>query len=137
MRDHGALVRLLDARARMPFAGLPEHAVCILVAALAVQTQTGRDPLRGLRRRLKTPLGSQRLLAELGGLRAAVTSRLGAEIPTATAARGDIVLIGEPWCAGEFLALVEGATLVAAGETGWTRYPRAAAVTAWNAEGSA
>jgi hypothetical protein len=129
-RDHHALVALLDARMRAPFAWGTND--CVSFALDAAQAQTGVD----LRPRLGCTWSTRRratqALARRGGLRAAVDGVLRRVAP-AKAHRGDIGLAEGP--DGPFLVVIEGDLLVGVALDGLVRLPRAALRYAWSLDG--
>lgn len=129
-RDHGALLALLETRARVPFGHRTQD--CVKLAAAAVAAQTGRDVLGDLS--WSTRREARALLKEEGGLRRAVNRRL-APIAPAMAARGDIAGVIDRQF-GIRLMIVEGALLVGPGEHGLVRLPRNAMTCAWTAGAS-
>jgi hypothetical protein len=128
VRDHDALLALIEQVADKPFAWRDHH--CVRFAARAVAAQTGRDPMAGIVCRSKRE--AVVLLEQEGGLEAAVDRRL-RRIAPALAARGDIAgVVDEEF--GVRLMVVEGATLVGPGATGQRRVPRGAMIMAWSVE---
>lgn len=110
----------------MPFEWGRKANDCVAFAGGAVRAQTGIDPLKGLR--WTSQRSAMRLLSRLGGLEAAVSSRLSPVAP-ALARRGDIAGVVEN---GKLLLMVvEGALLVGPGQR---RAPRAAMSLAWSAD---
>lgn len=106
---------LADALA-CPFAWA-EHDCCHF-AAQDVQALTGQDLLAPWRGRYRTRAGALRLLRQLGGLRAAVASVLGApDASVAQAWRGDLVLVSQA-PGHELLAVWEGPWWCAPGPGG-------------------
>jgi len=93
------------ARARaLPFAW-GRHDCCLFPCDV-VRAMTGVDLARGWRGRYRSLLGARRMLRRRGGLKAlaeGVARRHGlAEIPPATARRGDVVLLDASSLAGRF-----------------------------------
>lgn len=131
VRDHDALLGLIEQVAAKPFAWRDHH--CVRFAARAVEAQTGRDPMAGIVCRTKREAIA--LLAEEGGLEAAVDRRL-RRIAPALAARGDIAGVADDEF-GIRLMVVEGATLVGPGAMGQRRVPRGLMVMAWSVEDAA
>lgn len=129
VRDHLALVDLLEARMRAPFAWGKRANDCASFAATAVAVQGGPDVL-GRLPDWSTQRGAVRVLRQRGGLEAIVGTLLAA-VPTALAARGDVALVMTS--TGPALMVVEGATLVGPGPSGLVRRPRADMVRAWSA----
>ncbi len=132
IRDHAALVALLNACAHVPLVW--GESDCVLFAADAVKAQTGVD----LRPRLGCAWTSERaalrLLAARGGLAAAVDTIL-TRTPLAHAVRGDIGLVdvaGVP-C----LVVIEGELVVGPGPNGLVRLQRSALTVAWTIDGVA
>lgn len=128
VRDYNALVAYLHARMRAPFAWGRDANDCISFAAGAARAQTGRDPLQGLSN-WTTQRGALRVLAQYGGLEAAVSSRLPLVTP-AQALRGDLALVEA--ATGPALMVIEGATLIGPGELGAIRRPRGDMLRAWS-----
>lgn len=131
VRDHDALLALIEQVAGKPFAWRDHH--CARFAARAVEAQTGRDPMAGIVCRSKRQ--AIVVLEQEGGLEAAVDRRL-RRIAPALAARGDIAGVVDDEF-GIRLMVVEGATLVGPGATGQRRAPRAAMIMAWSVEAAA
>lgn len=104
---------------------------CVHFGAGAVLAMTGTDALAGIAR-WKSAAGAQRLLAELGGLEAALDARLPRLAAIAHAQRGDLLLVraaaGEAGEAGEgglreWLAVSDGALWWAPHRTGLDHGP--------------
>lgn len=68
---------------------------CCQFAGLAVEAQTGSNPIADARGRYGTAVGAQRVLRNSfgGSLRSGWTQVLGEPIPPALAQRGDVVLV--------------------------------------------
>lgn len=132
MRDHDALIALLDERGATPFSWWGQD--CVTFASACVKAQTGVDLVAGVGSRWTTARGAGRVLRRQGGLEEAV-DRLLPAIATARAARGDVglALINDRPC----LVIFEGATVVGPGLNGLVRLPREAARRAWSADPSA
>lgn len=129
MRDHDALLAFIAGRTNTPHDWRTND--CARYAAGAVEAQTGRRPLHGLGR-WGTFAGACRVLAKLGGMEAATSSRL-KPISPAMASRGDIAGVPDE-ALGLRLMVVEGETLVGPGETGNQRVKRSAMTHAWSAD---
>lgn len=127
MRDFEALDRFLAERARMPFAWGSAANDCISFYAAAARAMADHDPIEGLK--WSSEIGAARVIRRLGGLAAAVSSRMTPVAP-AFAMRGDAAAVEHPEH-GLSLMLVEGETLVAPGERGLERHPRSAMIFAW------
>lgn len=129
LRNHDALIALLDQRGATPFSWWDQD--CVTFAAACVRAQTGVDLVAGVGSRWTTARGATRVLRRHGGLAAAVDGVLPAITP-ARAARGDVGLasLGDREC----LVIFEGATVVGPGLSGLVRLPREAATRAWSAE---
>ena len=128
VRDYDALARYVADREAVPFVW--NDNTCVHFVAGALEAQTGKSPLKGLRLTWTTEKGALRALQRLGGLEAAVGAVL-TETPCASAQRGDAGMVeGEH---GPFLVLIEGQTLAAPGEHGLRRYPRNRLRKAWSA----
>lgn len=115
----GRLAAFVEARREMPFAWGAHD--CVTMAADWIEQATGVDPIADLRG-WDDALSASRTIESLGGLKQAVTDRLGAEIPVAFAQRGDVVLHDETdrpglgVCVGEWFAapLEEGGVVLVA-----------------------
>lgn len=127
-RNLEKLLAFIEARAARPFDWRGND--CVSFAAGAVRAQTGRRLLGTLRWRTKAH--AAQLIADQGGLEAAVDARL-TRIPPAQAMRGDVAGVVDPLF-GIRLMIVEGATLVGPGARGLKRMPRAAMAMAWSVE---
>lgn len=128
VRDHEALLALLERRARRRFSW--RRWDCVRFAAAAVKAATGRDMLGSLR--WSSMRNAAAILADEGGLQAAVDRRL-TPIAPALAARGDVAGVPDQRF-GIRLMIVEGRTLVGVGAAGLERCPRAAMTLAWSAD---
>ena len=83
------LAEFVDSRKAMPFEwGVND---CVTMAADWVIAATGEDPIEDIRG-WNDALSAARTIESLGGLSQAVTDRIGPEIPTAFAQRGDLVM---------------------------------------------
>lgn len=104
---------------------------CVTFAAECVEARTGRNPMAGL----EWPDASTaaRMLRQIGGLRAAVTSRLGEPGAPGYARTGDVALCTDPNDATgrEMLAVCHGGVLLAPSAKGLAVLPLAAARCAW------
>jgi hypothetical protein len=128
-RDLEALLRLIDARQRIPFAwAQPDD--CVSFADAAVFAQCGWRPLRGMR--WTTQHGALRVIKRLGGIEPAIDARMTAIAPS-MAHRGDIAGVHDP-VLGIALMVIEGELLVGPGDQGLKRLRRRAMVRAWSAE---
>lgn len=103
---------------------------CVTFAADCVRAMTDDDPLELLRGAYEGAAGAARLLAGMGGMQAAVGTRLGQPVPPARARRGDVVLF-ESARHGQTLGVCVGAALVGPGEAGLLRLPMSQALLAW------
>jgi hypothetical protein len=128
VRNYDALLAFIAGRAAVPFDWKRND--CVRYAAGAVLAQTGVDPLRGVTR-WGTARGAARVLTRMGGMEAAVNSRLPAIAP-AIAARGDIAGVPDDDL-GLRLMLIEGEMLVGPGDAGNRRLKRSAMTHAWRA----
>jgi hypothetical protein len=134
----GALMRLYDwqlrfaefvaTRASMPFAWGQND--CCLFAADAVLAMTGKDHASELRG-YDSAIAAQRLIDECGGLREIVRAALGDSILPAFASVGDVVLVENE--GREMLAICNGTTALAPGETGIAVLGMNTALAAWRA----
>ncbi len=108
---------------------------CALLAAAAVEAVSGDCPLHGLR--WANGRGAARQIAAEGGLRAAVTARLGSEIAPELARAGDIGLVRMPAPGSEQqrdgLAVCGGPHWFAPGPDGLVTLQRAEVLAAWRA----
>ena len=106
----------LAAAARRPFVW-GEHD-CVIFAARCWLARTGVDALAGFT--WADEAQATALLEQLGGLRAAVTGRLGEPVAPLLATMGDVVLVQDPHAEQprELLAVCVGANLVAPGPRG-------------------
>lgn len=101
------LAAFVDARREMLFEWGRHD--CVTMAADWILEATGVDPIADIRGWTDAKSAAKKIRA-LGGLRKAVTKRLGAEIPVLTAQRGDIVMHEETdrpglgVCVGEWFA---------------------------------
>lgn len=128
MRDVEALIAFIASREGVPFAWAGNH--CVAYAAAAVKAQTGVDPLRRIR--VTSARGAAAVLDRMGGMEAAISTRL-RPIAPALARRGDIAGVAD----SEFglrVMVVEGDTLVGPSPTGNRRMDRAAMLRAWSAD---
>ncbi|MFS0736927.1 hypothetical protein ABC347_07745 [Sphingomonas sp. 1P06PA] len=107
-----------------------EH--CAFFAAGAARAVTGRDPMKGLRRRAQTGTGRVRILAEHGGLEAMVDDRFPAISPF-KAKRGDLVMGEASDGTAAIGVCIGGEALFVGEEDGPTlvREPRSRWIKAW------
>lgn len=120
-------VDFLEARAGAVFSWGAND--CVLFSADCVVAVTGIDPLTHLRGRWADGHGAARALRQAGGLHAAVTSVLGAPLPTpALAQRADVLLIETEY---QFLAVCDGDRWACPSGGGLLRGPMAEATHAW------
>lgn len=123
------LIAFRAARARVPFAWGTND--CVTLAADWVIEATGVDPLGDLRGTWSTEYGAVRILKSLGGLGAAITHRMGAELDSPSLAqRGDLVLLqvdDNVWSCG----VVVGTHAIAPGADGILLVPMSRASAAW------
>lgn len=108
------LMTFLAERRRMPFEWASHD--CCTFAADWVLDATGADPLGDLRGQWTDRASAVRLLRDLGGLRAAVESKMGEPIPVGFAQRGDLALIERDDARG--LGIVIGADVAVLTESG-------------------
>ncbi|MDB5461385.1 MAG: hypothetical protein JWO72_3126, partial [Caulobacteraceae bacterium] len=90
MRDHDALIALVESRVRAPLAWGTHD--CVAFAAACAQAQTGRDFHALMGCTWRTARGAHRLLRARGGLEAATDSVL-TRVAPALAHRGDVGLV--------------------------------------------
>lgn len=127
VRDHAALVALLDARMRAPLAwGRNDH---VVLAADAARACAGVRLRRAFGCRWTTADAAARAIARRGGLAAVLDAHL-TPVPPAMAQRGDLGLVRID--GAEVLAIVEGHLLATPGAHGLARLPRAALAAAWS-----
>lgn len=121
----------INARKALPFGWGQQD--CCLLAAAGVEAVTGRTDVLEPFGSWTDAAGAARAIAAGGGLRAAVSSRLGAEIAPSMAQPGDVGLFldGDR----ETLALWGGATWLSTGAHGLVIVRRAAILTAWRCTG--
>ena len=130
-RDYRALAGFIAGREGMPFAWGRARNDCVSFCAGAVLALTGVDKLKGIRWGSKA--GALRLLAQLGGLEAAIGARL-EPIAPAMAHRGDIAGVHDVEAPGSIrLMVVEGELLVGPGTRGNVRVKRSEMILAWSA----
>lgn len=120
------LARYVDAHRDTPFGW--GRFDCVLFAAGWVREATGADPVAGLE---WTDMRSAlRVIESMGGLQAAVESRLGSPISAAIAWRGDVILHEITERPG--MGVCVGADFAAPSEDGGLMFiPMSAARTAW------
>ncbi|MDP3853147.1 hypothetical protein [Phenylobacterium sp.] len=129
MRDHDAMIALVESRARAPLAWGDQANDCVSFARAVVTALIGRDPLAGLGHHWTSQRGAQRVLRRLGGLEAAVDSVL-PRIAPSMAKRGDVGLVTIGGI--DSLVVVEGDTVVGPGDHGLVRLPRRVITAAWS-----
>jgi hypothetical protein len=118
---------LCQQRAAAPFAwGVHD---CCLWAADAVHAITGHDFAAAQRGTYATTAEAARVLQAAGGVRGVATRALGAPMPAALAAVGDVVLLEQE--GRELLAVCNGLEALAAGPTGLVPVPMRQALAAW------
>jgi hypothetical protein len=127
-RDVNALVAYLAERAHRPHEWGRKANDCMSFPAGAVKAQTGKDPTAGLK--WKSQATAISLLNKLGGVEAVLDARF-ERVPLAHAMRGDIAAVPDPDL-GMHPMIVEGNWLCAPGDKGLKRFPRSAAVVAWD-----
>lgn len=127
-RNKAALVAYLDERLNRPHDW--DGNCCARFVLGAVEAQFGTAPK--LRVTWDDERSALRAIAKVGGLEAE-TSRLFTYIDPAFAQFGDLAGVDDP-VGGFMLAIVEGQTLVAPGDTGLVRRPRTAMRRAWSAD---
>jgi hypothetical protein len=120
------LARFYRARRNTPFAWGTND--CATLAADWVMEATGTDPMAGIRG-IDNVITAGRTLEALGGMREAVTARLGAPIDWMLAQRGDVVLLMVD--GRETLGIVISEYAIAPGGDGALLVPLGGAVCAW------
>lgn len=127
-RDFTALAAWLAERAAMPFAWGSSANDCVSFYAGAARAMAGFDPIKGLR--WTTERGAARVIGRMGGMAAAVSSRM-TPIAPALAKRGDAAGVRDERF-GLLIMLVEGEWLVGPGNgRRLMRAPRGAMLRAW------
>lgn len=106
---------------------------CFTFAAGCVQAITGADPLADFRGAYHGRAQAHALLAQMGGVQAAATSRMGEPIALAMCGVGDIVLTSS--ARGQFLAVCNGQTLLAPAAKGLAVLGLETAVLGWRVGG--
>lgn len=119
------LARFWRERRAMPFAwGLND---CCTLAADWVEQMSGADPIADIRG-WDDALSAARTIEALGGMRAAVTQRMGEPVDWMLAQRGDVVLLTLD---RETLGVCMGAFAIAPGADGALLVPMDRAECAW------
>jgi hypothetical protein len=107
---------------------------CVTFAADCVRAITGADPLADLPPWASAKQGL-RVIADAGGMPAALSARFGEPIPPAFAQRGDIGLLtdtsADEEATGITVAVCMGDVWLAPGTDGLERLPLAAVAQAW------
>lgn len=131
MRDLDALVALIEARTRTPFAWGDDRQDCVSFAAACVLVQTGVDLIARVGHSWSTARGAARVLKRVGGVVGAADLAL-ERIAIGRAMRGDVGLVTIDGLRS--LVIFEGPTVVGPGVHGLVRLQRDAVTTAWSAE---
>lgn len=121
------LAAFIETRRAMPFGWGSND--CVTLAADWVREATGADPIADIRGWVDARSALLTIEA-LGGLRQAVTDRLGAEIPVLTAQRGDVVMHEETVRPGLGVCIAEQ-FMAPLEEGGIVMVPMNRAVCAW------
>lgn len=134
MRRHDWPERLaaaLEAARAQPFVW--GHHDCVTFAADCALAMTDADPLAEWRGRWTSEAEAVALLADLGGLRGALTAALGAPLASPLLAqRGDVGVFGDPLQDGrELVAVVVAGGLAVPAARGLEMRPRARCDVAW------
>jgi hypothetical protein len=103
---------------------------CVLFAFGALKARTGRDYLR-IPVTWHTALEANRLLKELGGMRAFITSQLGEPCGVLRAGTGDVALVNDPIDDAELLGVCHGDVVLCPASLGLAMLPLRSAVCAW------
>lgn len=130
-RDLIALRRFIAGRENTPFAWGKNANDCASFARAAVIAQTGKDPLRRVKK-WSDAKGAATIIAQHGGIEAVADKAL-RRIPVSRAVRGDVAAVKDDRH-GVSLAIVEGDMLVGPGDKGNLRLPRSAMIAAWSAD---
>lgn len=125
------LAAVISERWSMPFAWGSQD--CVTFASVCVLAVTGADHLAGMK--WADERAAARALKKVGGLRAAVASKLGAEIPLAMVQPGDVGMFAD--AGRDTLTVWAGSAWLSTGEHGLVVIDPAALVTAWRCGGSA
>jgi hypothetical protein len=106
---------------------------CCQWAGLAVEAQTGVNPIAHIRGKYRTAIGAKRVLnRDFGGsLRAGVTLSMGDPVPPLMAGRGDLVLVDLDGTECVGVVDLSGERIAAIGLHGLEFVPLTAAVAAW------
>lgn len=106
---------------------------CCQWAGLAVEAQTGDNPLSDTRGRYSTEVGAKRVLINSfgGSLSAGWTQLLGEPVEPAYAGRGDIVLVDIDGAEAIGVVDLSGERIACLGQSGLTYLPTTAALAAW------
>ncbi|MEC7932369.1 MAG: hypothetical protein VX218_08775 [Pseudomonadota bacterium] len=126
--DVGAALAAIEGRFAMPFIWGSDANDCISAMAAVVRAHSGYDPIAGLE--WSNQAEGEALIASLGGLEAAISSRM-TEIEPAMAQRFDAALVALP--EGHAVMIVEGDSLVGPGPRRQMRLPRRRMLKAWTA----
>lgn len=118
---------LCEARRTAPFAWGTHD--CCLWAADAVQALTGRDFAASYRGRYDDAKGAADLLVHDGGVGAIASAALGAPVPVALAAVGDVVLVQQG--GRKALAVCNSSVALAVGPHGLVPVGMESALAAW------
>lgn len=133
-RDFTALAAYLAERQTMAFAWGSRANDCVSFYAGAARAMAGFDPIAGLN--WTTERGAARVIGRMGGMAAAVSSRMTPVAP-AMAMRGDAAGVHDDRF-GLLIMLVEGEWLVGPGNgRRLMRAPRSAMLRAWTFGGAA
>jgi hypothetical protein len=103
---------------------------CVTFAFAAVKVRTGRDRL-GLTPTWRTAIEAHRVIEAMGGLRKAVSERLGEPVGVLQAGLGDPVLVRDPDNGREVMGVCHGEVLLCPSERGLAMLPHSAAICAW------
>lgn len=101
---------------------------CCTLAADWVRLVRGSDPMAGLRG-LASEFQAMRAVADLGGLRSAVSSRMGEAIPGAMAQAGDLALVDD--AGRESIGICTGGAVAVAAPQGLALAPLTSVRATW------
>ena len=105
---------------------------CCLFAARCVDAMTDSSWVEDLQNHYQDRRTAIQYIADVGGIEAGTTARLGEPVPRLQARRGDVCLVETP--AGYGLAVSVGGTAYIPGEKGLVGIPLAEVIKAWRVD---